>query len=196
MSLAGWCRVYQDKSQAQTLSFSSTVMKSKERSHVCMHCVHNKTTKPNCTWITVSGNLINYSGNVGTPHQQLTSSQQTTLQQCHLNARSKIHGDWHFKFLFVHPMEQYKYTQLKLEDIPDYMQLHYNLKQKANDGFVYIKTRNGMYWLPQAWIITKNSLKYNSTNMVTSRASTHPVYGHTKHDQHNSALWLTLVLNT
>ena len=52
------------------------------------------------------------------------------------------------------PMKRYKYTQLKISDMPNDVIEHYNLHEIATpDEFIYCEIQKGMYGLPQAEII-------------------------------------------
>eukprot|EP00956_Cyclotella_meneghiniana_P045361 scaffold364543_cov146-Cyclotella_meneghiniana.AAC.1 len=58
------------------------------------------------------------------------------------------------------PMKRYEYMRMKLSDIPEDVQTHYNLREKATkDGFVYVEIRRGMYGLPQGGLIAQELLE-------------------------------------
>ncbi len=43
------------------------------------------------------------------------------------------------------PMAWYEYVRLKIDDIPKEIIMQYNLREKVNDGYVYIEICKGMY---------------------------------------------------
>ena len=48
---------------------------------------------------------------------------------------------------------------MKLDMIPDDVIEEYNLHEKVEpDGYIYIKVQNGMYRLPQAWVLAQELL--------------------------------------
>jgi hypothetical protein len=58
------------------------------------------------------------------------------------------------------PMKQYEYMRLKITNIPDEIIEEYKFHEKATeDGYVYCKTRRGVYGLPQAGIIAQVQLE-------------------------------------
>ena len=57
------------------------------------------------------------------------------------------------------PMERFDYMRLKMEDIPENVIEKYELKDKEEDGQVYVETRKGMYGLPQAGILAQKLLE-------------------------------------
>ena len=58
------------------------------------------------------------------------------------------------------PMKQYEYMRLKITNIPDEIIEEYKFHEKATeDGYVYCKTRRGVYDLPQAGIIAQVQLE-------------------------------------
>ena len=58
------------------------------------------------------------------------------------------------------PLQWYEYLRLKLDDIPEDVQIEYNLHHKAtHDGWVYVEIRKGMYRLPQVGLLAQELLK-------------------------------------
>jgi hypothetical protein len=57
------------------------------------------------------------------------------------------------------PLDWYEYMRMPLNLFPDDIVDHYNLSQKARNGFVYMEIRKGMYGLPQARILANKLLK-------------------------------------
>ncbi len=56
-------------------------------------------------------------------------------------------------------LNQYKYMQMPLKLFPDGIIQHYNLQEKALNGYVYMEIRCGMYGLPQASILANKLLR-------------------------------------
>ena len=57
------------------------------------------------------------------------------------------------------PMKQYKYMRFKLANLPKDVIKQYKLRDMvAKYGYVYLKTRQGMYGLPQARILAQKQL--------------------------------------
>jgi hypothetical protein len=57
------------------------------------------------------------------------------------------------------PLDWYEYMRMPLNLSPDNIVNHYNLRQKAKNGFVYMEIQKGMYGLPQAGILANKLLK-------------------------------------
>ena len=126
-------------------------------------CVNYRPEKedPNRVRITVGGDRINYPGDVGTPTADMLLVKLLFNSQQHcLNERRKFMSLDISNFYLNRPMKRYKYMRIKLTDIPEDVQAHYNLKDKATkDGFVYVKIRRGMYGLPQGGLIAQELLE-------------------------------------
>ena len=57
------------------------------------------------------------------------------------------------------PIAQSEYLRLKLKDLPESVVQNYNLTEKATtDGFIYMEIKREMYGLPQAGLITQQSM--------------------------------------
>ncbi len=57
------------------------------------------------------------------------------------------------------PLDRYEYMRMPLKLSPDDIIKHYNLHEKALNGYVYMKIRHGMYGLPQAGILANKLLR-------------------------------------
>ena len=57
------------------------------------------------------------------------------------------------------PLDRYEYMQMPLKLFPDDIIQHYNLQEKALNGYVYMEIRRGMYGLPQAGILANKLLR-------------------------------------
>ena len=67
------------------------------------------------------------------------------------------------------PLKQYKYLQLKLTDIPEYIQQQYELHTKvSSEGWVYVEIRKGMYGLQQVGLLAQELMeKWLTKNWYT-----------------------------
>ena len=98
---------------------------------------------------TLSGNLIHYPDDVGTPTADLL------LIKIFLNSVISSDGAKFAtadlsNFYLMTPLKQPEYGRVKMMDIPDKIINKYKLHDKAIDGWVYFKVMRGMYGLPQA----------------------------------------------
>ncbi len=57
------------------------------------------------------------------------------------------------------PLNWYKYMRRPLKLFPDDIIQHYNLQEKALNGYVYMEIQRGMYRLPQAGILANKLLQ-------------------------------------
>ncbi len=57
------------------------------------------------------------------------------------------------------PLDQYEYMKMPIALLPADIIDHYNLREKAIDGYVYMEIWKGMYRLPQAGILANKLLK-------------------------------------
>ena len=62
-------------------------------------------------------------------------------------------------FYLMTPLARKEYLRMKLADFSDDVVAHYNLKEKAVDGFVYVAVKRGMYGLPQSGILAQKLLE-------------------------------------
>ena len=114
---------------------------------------------PNRVRITVGGDRINYPGEVATPTADML------LVKLLFNSIVSTEGAKFMSldisnFYLMTPMKRYEYMRMKLSDIPEDVQEHYKLKEKATkDGFVFVEIRRGMYGLPQAGLIAQDLLE-------------------------------------
>ena len=110
------------------------------------------------TRLTVSGNRINYPGDVGTPTGDLLLV-KVLLNSVISTAHAKFMTLDIKNFYLNTPMTRYEYVCLKLDDVPDEIIVEYNLREKASDGFIYLEIQKGMYGLPQAGILAQELLE-------------------------------------
>jgi hypothetical protein len=63
-------------------------------------------------------------------------------------------------FYLETPMKRKEYMRMKIQDIPEEVIEHYQLRDKVSkDGFVFVEIGKGMYGLPQAGIIAQELLE-------------------------------------
>ncbi len=111
------------------------------------------------TQLTVGGDKVHYSGDVGTPTADLT------LVKMHINSVVSTRGAQYMtldvkNFYLNTPMVKYEYVRIKVDDISDKIIVEYNLHDKvSNDGHIYVKIQKGMYGLPQAGILAQELLE-------------------------------------
>ena len=55
------------------------------------------------------------------------------------------------------PLDRKEYVRMKLSDFHESVVDHYNLKEIAEDGWVYVEVPKGMYGLPQAGSLAQKS---------------------------------------
>jgi hypothetical protein len=109
------------------------------------------------TRLTVGGNLIQYPGNVSTPTADLSTT------KCLINSTISTPGARFLtcdikNFYLNTPMTQWEYMKLPLAQIPATIIAQYQLAELADNGWVYIEIRKGMYGLPQAGILAHTQL--------------------------------------
>ena len=125
--------------------------------HIIISYTHEKSDS-NCTRLKVGGNRVDYPGDCRTPTTDLLAVKLL------LNSTISILGERFMTldikyFYLMTPMEQYKYMQLKLDNIPKDVIKQYNLKERfTKDSYVYLKIRQEMYELPQAGILAQKQL--------------------------------------
>ena len=67
-------------------------------------------------------------------------------------------------FYLGNKMKWFKYMKIHLSQIPEEIIQQYNLREIAQNGYVYMEIQGGMYGLPQAGIIANDQLKTNLAN--------------------------------
>ncbi len=75
------------------------------------------------------------------------------------------------------PLDWYEYMRMPLNLFPDDIVDHYDLRQKAKNGFVYMEIRKRMYGLPQAGILVNKLAKKRLHYMATLNSPTRPAFG-------------------
>jgi hypothetical protein len=107
--------------------------------------------------LTVSGNLIQYPGDVYTRSADLTTS------KCLWNITISTEGARYMcldvkNFYLGTPMESFEYMRIPIKLIHQEIIAEYSLLSLVPDGHVYIEVQKGMYGLPQAGILVNQIL--------------------------------------
>jgi hypothetical protein len=114
---------------------------------------------PNRTRLTVGGNLINYPGDCGTPTADLLTV-KLLLNSVVSTPGAKFMTIDISNFYLMTPLDRYEYIKMKIENFPEDVIAHYNLREKVTpDGYVYVECRRGMYGLPQSGILAQELLE-------------------------------------
>ncbi len=64
------------------------------------------------------------------------------------------------------PLDQYKYMQMPLKLFLDVIIDHYNLREKALNGYVYMEIQCSMFGSPQAGILANVNVKHYLINYL------------------------------
>jgi hypothetical protein len=113
---------------------------------------------PNRIRITVGGNLIDYPGELTTRTADLVTSKIlwnsviSTPNAHYVTADLKL-------FYLTAPLDRYEYMRMPIKIIPDHIIHQYQLRDKVQNGYVYMEIRRAMYGLPQAGILANKLLK-------------------------------------
>ena len=119
---------------------------------------HPQKEDPNWVRLTVGGNLINYPFELTMRTADMVSSK--ILWNSTTSTKGVRFAGADIKNMYLNtPMDQYEYMQMPLALIPLDIIEHYNLREKALHGYVYIEIRRGMNGLPQAGILANKLLK-------------------------------------
>eukprot|EP00804_Cyclotella_cryptica_P031011 CCRYP_013601-RB/>CCRYP_013601-RB protein AED:0.37 eAED:0.20 QI:0/-1/0/1/-1/1/1/0/551 len=112
---------------------------------------------PDRTRITIAGNRICYTGDVGTKRAPLE------LVKLMINSVLSRKGV-HFctfdiaNFYLCTPLDRPEYIKIKLSEIPQEFITEYNLLHHVHNGWVYFEICKGLYGLPQSGILAQNLL--------------------------------------
>ena len=143
---------------------------------------------------TVGGDRINYPGEVATPTAEMLVAKML------FNSVISTKGARFMKmdisnFYIITPLHWLEFICMKLSNIPEEVINEYKLKEKATlDCSIYIKTKQGMYSLPQSGLLANKLLeKQLNKHGYTDRANWYPDFGDTTHGRYNS-LWLLTTL--
>jgi hypothetical protein len=132
--------------------------KRKEICHTMVVCeVCLEKDKPNCTWITIGGNLICYPGDVGTNTMMLELLK--LLLNSVLSQKGASFSSMALKNFYMDtPMPEFEHICIIISNIPDEFIDRYKLTGLDRDGWIYVEIRQGCYGLPQAGILPNNLL--------------------------------------
>jgi hypothetical protein len=110
--------------------------------------------------LTVGGDKLPYAEDAGSPAASLLETKlllNSTISDAHKGARF-LCADLKDHFL-ASPMKDPEFMRIKYKYFPATIRLQYNLEQfLAQDGYVYIKIKKGMYGLKQAAILAYKHL--------------------------------------
>ena len=112
---------------------------------------------PYRTRLTVGGDRLEYPWDKSTPTAGLVTS-KLLFNSVVSTPRAKFMGIDIKHFYLCTPLDRFEYMRLPLRIIPDAIIEQYKLKELAQDGWVYIEIRKGMYGLPQAGILANKLL--------------------------------------
>ncbi len=154
---------------------------------LCIVClVHPKKDEPNRTRFTVGGDRINYPGKVTTPTADMLVA-KILFNSVILTRGAQFMTIDISNFYLMTPLKHPEFICVKINDLPQEIIDEYKLQSTVNkSGMVRIEVTKGMYGLPQASFLNKDS-----TNMDTPKANWCPAYGSTSHDPFPSHLLLT-----
>jgi hypothetical protein len=113
---------------------------------------------PNHVRITVGGNLINYPFERTTQTTDMVSSK--LLWNSTISTPGARFGGADIINMYLDtPLDRYEYMKIPLALLPTDIIQHYNLLDKALNGYVYIQICKGMYGFPQAGILANKLFK-------------------------------------
>ena len=93
---------------------------------------------PNRTRITIGGNHITFSSDVGTPTESLELA-KLVFNSFLSRPGAKFTTFGICNFYLQTPLDYLEYVRVKLSDIPDEFAQQYNLLTYARDGWVYLE---------------------------------------------------------
>jgi hypothetical protein len=141
-----------------------------------------KTNEPNQTRLVAGGDRVYYPFDAGTPTANLLTI-KLLIKRLISTPRARFFTMDIENFHLCTPMTRFEYMQLKLSDMPDDIIAHYHLCDIATPGgYVYSKIHQGMYGLPQAWIIAQELLaKRLKEHIYTQSKATPGLWTHEWH---------------
>ena len=122
---------------------------------VCSFCPQKP--EPYHTRITISGNLIDYPGNLSMKVADMTTFKILVNSTLSTPSAKWLGLDIKNYYLGT-PMDNYEYMFIPINQISQEIIDHYNLHKIAHNGKVYVEIRHGMYGLPQAGILAEKQL--------------------------------------
>jgi hypothetical protein len=151
---------------------------------------------PDCTQITIGGNIICYPGDVGTNTASLELIK--ILLNSVLSRKGARFSTIDLKNFYLNtPMKDSEYVRIKVADIPAEFIDKYNLQGMDRNGWIYFKIRRGYYGLPQSAILANDLLRKRLQAEGYYKAPTIPGLWRHKWRRSNFAyLWMTLGRST
>ena len=114
---------------------------------------------PKRVCIKVGGDRINYPGDCGTPTADMLTV-KLLLNSVVSTEGAKFMTMDISNFYLMTPLKRKEYVRMKLDNFPEDVIDHYNLRAKATtDGYVYVAVKRGMYGLPQSGILAQELLE-------------------------------------
>jgi hypothetical protein len=111
-----------------------------------------------CVWLTVRGDILDYSGDVA------TSTADITTFKILINS-TIFTGDATMMIMEINnyypgtPLPRFEYMKMMLSRFPEEIVQKYNLNALAVDGWVYIEIRKDMYGLKQVGLLSNQLLR-------------------------------------
>jgi len=111
--------------------------------------VRPKKAEQQRTRFTVSGDRVNYPGEVATPTADMLVT-KLLINSIISTPKAKFMTLDKSNFYLMTPLKRPDFKQIKMSDIPDEIINKYELQQiETEDGSIYKQTNKGMYGLPQ-----------------------------------------------
>jgi hypothetical protein len=136
----------------------TAIPKGKKPTYLCIVAAL-RPEKPNPHWVrfTISGDHIQYDGDVSTKTADLTTIK--ILLNSVISTSDARFMTFDLKDFYLNtPMEQYEYMHIPVAIIPDSIMTEYKLALLINHDHVYVEIHKGMYGLPQAGRIANDCL--------------------------------------
>jgi hypothetical protein len=123
---------------------------------VCDYKPHKKEKE--CVWLTVGGDILDYSGDVATSTADITAFKILINSTLSTEKAAMMMMDIK-KYYLGTPLPRFEYMNMLLSRFPEEIVQKYNLNALAVDGWVYIEIRKGMYSLKQAGLLANQLLQ-------------------------------------
>ena len=119
---------------------------------------------------TVSGNMIDYPGNVATPTTELATV-NVHLNSVILDVNAFYTTVDIKNYCLGAPVNRFEYMRIPVNHIPQDIILQYNLEGLTVNDHVLVEIRKGMYGLPQVGLITQErlSIHLDASGYIPSR---------------------------
>jgi hypothetical protein len=118
---------------------------------------HPQKEDPNGVQITVGGNLIAYPFELTTRTADMVSSK--ILWNSVISTLDARFAGANIKNMYLEtPLDRFEYMKMQIALLPMDIIEHYNLLEKAINGYMYMEVCKGMYGLPQAGVLANKLL--------------------------------------